>query len=436
MRYCSLALLAVVLWGCRQSGSVPTKPSAVQTRPQPSSSAALPPRPAAAALGLVASGKKLALTLVSGANEGARVRVWNASASAQALGDDALVVNQEPEPSVGAPFDARTQTLVYAGNWPSSFAFRRNNVPCLAKDDPTLLVLQGKKWLEKRLRERALPPHAFLAWEDGALFVDSQIQACGWATSSPVEQLVQPTGTVFTQVAPNGGMTHPSLDLEPSFMAWGGSSAQHTLALIGTLGVRADAGSTGPGSRDIVVMRRHEKGPFTASVLIHAEGSQTQSLRTQIREFGAAALVWPPPARDDGTPVTGALAEGGDEIAWKGHASSLFVVKDDSTTELSFRSSSEQDCHVQEAALVADGAYAIVACPSLPTRLVHARAGATPEPIPVPALNEHTPCAPIQVIARSADDVWLRGACGGTPEQPEVEAVFRQGHAQQPVLLQ
>jgi hypothetical protein len=439
MRHLPSALLVVVLWGCRQGAPVPAKPSGDNGRPPPSaqSSSSSPSRPPPIAFGLVASAKHLALGLVRDGATGARARVWNDATSAHAAGDGALLQDQEPEQWLAAPFDPRQQTLIYAGDWPSAFAFRRNDVPCLAKDDATLLMLRGKNWQEKRLRERAMPPHAFLAWDGGALFVDSPIQVCGWATSSPVERLVGPTGTVFTLIRPNGSASHPSLDVDPSFMAWGGSSSEQTLALIGTFGVR-DAPGSGEdpvGSRDIVAMRRHAKGPFRTTLIVHAEGPQAQSLRTQIREFGGAALVWPPPVRDDGTPVTGAPAVGGDEIAWKGHASSIFLIKDDGVAELPFRSTSDQDCHVQQATLVAESAFAIVACESSATRLVRAAVGAPPEPFALPPLSDSAPCTPVQIMARAPDDVWVRATCGAS-KQRETEAVFRSGHAQLPLLLQ
>ena len=437
MRVRSFSLIFCALWGCRQAPPAPTSSSQGSTRqppPRANSAPSIPARPTAAALELVVSGKELSLAVVRDETTGVRVRVWNSDLSAHAQGDGPLIADQQPELWVEAPYDPRKQTLTYAGTLPSSFAFRRNDVPCSAVDDSAVLVLQGRKWREHRLRSRALPPHAFLAWNGGALLVDSQIQPCGWATSSPVEQLDQATGTVFTQVAKNGTVSPLSLDLDPAFMAWAGSSAEQTLTLLGTYGVRADAGAPAVGSRDIVVMRRHGQGPFKASLIVHADGPASQSVRTQVREFGAAALVWPPPVRDDGTPVTGALAEGGDEIAWKQHAASIVLIKDDSKAELPFRSAAEQDCHVREATLAGDRVYAIVACPSSPARLVRAGVAVPPEPIAIPALAGLA-CVPTRILANAPNDLWLRAACGGTSEKPETTAVFRQGHAQQPLRV-
>ena len=366
------------------------------------------------------------------AAEGTHVRVWNDSFSAQAEGDGELVPERKHEAVLGAPFEAGTQSVTYAGTPPSLFAFRRNDVPCAAIDEPALLVLRDKKWVEKRLRERdPMPPHAFLGWDGGALFVDSQIPACGWATGGSVERLEGGRGTRFTYFATNGTSSHPTLGLDPTFMAWGGSSAEQTLTLVGTFGVRAAA--EGLGSHDIVVMRRHAHEPFKATVVVRVLGTSSQSVRTKVREFGSAALLWPPPVRDDGTPASDALTEGGDEIAWKGHASSIFRIKDDKTTELRFRSPAEQDCYVQDATFAGEQVYALVVCPSSPTRLVRAVVDGTPQRIATPASTAGASCTPTQIIGWPASSLWVRAACGGTPELPDTEAVFRIGHAQTPL---
>ena len=437
MRFPCSALLIFALWGCRSTAPSHAKAiaSADGPRAKPGETASVAPHNAPAVLGLVASGKGLTLSVVrhAHAEQGLRVRVSGRAFSAYADGDGALVPDAVPEPSSGAPFDAEKQTVSYAGVAPNLFAFRRKDVPCLTPDDAAVLVLQGKKWREQRLRGRNFPPHAFLAWESGALLVDSPVGACGWATSSLVEQLDQPTGTVFTQVAPTGALGHPTLGLDSTFMAWGGSSAEQTLALVGTYGVRANTGTPMFGSHDIVVMRRHGQGRFKAAVIVKADGPQTQSVRTRVREFGSAALLWPPPVRDDGTRVFGAPAEGGDEIAWKGHASSVFRITDEGTAEFRFRSASEQDCSVSDAALVGEGVYAIVACPDALARLVRATAHGEPERVELPSLPALLACSPAQVIGRAPDDLWVRAECG--PEgQPKSDAIFRRAHAQKPLL--
>lgn len=383
----------------------------------------------------MASGKNLTLSVVRQGHADQRfgIRVSGRTFTAHANGDGALVADADPELAFGAPFDPTKQTVSYAGVAPNLLAFRRKDVPCLVPDEAAMLMLQGNKWRELRLRGRVFPPHAFLEWEGGALLVDSQIQACGWATSSPVERLVQTNGTVFTHVAMTGALSHPTLGLDSAFMAWGGSSAAQTLALVGTYGIRAHAGAPGFGSHDIVVMRRHGQGQFRATIIVKADGIQTQSLRTRVREFGSAALLWPPPVRDDGTPVSGALAQGGDEIAWKGSASLVFRITDEGTTGLTFRSTSEQDCHVLDAALVAEEVYAIVACPNGLARLVRAVAHGEPEHVELASLPAMPACSPTQVVVRPPDDLWVRAECGPTGK-PKGDAIFRRGHVQEPLL--
>ena len=106
------------------------------------------------------------------------------------------------------------------------------------------------------------------------MIVDSQIQACGWATSSALERLDEGPGTTFTAIAPDGTVTHPTLDLDPTFVAWSASSADASLALVGTIGIRHDGGSYVAGTRDVVVMRRSKStgGRFVANVIARGEG--------------------------------------------------------------------------------------------------------------------------------------------------------------------
>ncbi|HEX2660647.1 MAG TPA: hypothetical protein VHU40_20340 [Polyangia bacterium] len=340
------------------------------------------------------------------------------TAGADGGGGDARPATQN------APFDPKTETITYAGAAPHLFAFRRKNVPCLAPDDAAVLVSSGKAWRAHPLRGRTGPPHAFVAWNDGALLVDSQIQACGWATSSPVERLVQPAGTVFTEVTATGAIRHPALELDETFMAWGGSSAAGTLALVGTYGAR----DGDLGSHDVVVMRRHGAGAFKPTVVVKAAGPASQSLRTRVREFGDAALLWPPPVHDDGRPVAGALAEGGDEAIWKDHASSIFRITDEAVTELKFRSPDEQDCGVRDAAMAGDHLYAIVACAGGAGRVVRADAGGVTDRFELPKTPALGSCAATELSVQAADDVRVSAMCTA-PGKPDVRAVFRRASA-------
>ena len=181
-------------------------------------------------------------------------------------------------------------------------------------------------------------------------------------------------------------------------------------------------------------MRRRGAGPFEASVIVKVQGPASQSVRTGVREFGAAALVWPPPVRDDGTPVTGALAEGGDELAWKGHASSIFRITDSSTTEVKFRSSSEQDCSVRDAAVVGDNVYAIVACSDGAVRVVRAAAHGEPTRVALPSVPTLGDCAPRRLTGRAPDELWVLATCASTGKS-EMHAVFRRGRAQAPLQV-
>ncbi len=438
MRLASPTILVVALWGCRSTSSAPTIASASAERPRAETveTANAVPRSSRAPLALVASGRDLTLRVFRSAQteKDLGIRVSGRGFSAHADGDGALVADAVPEPSTDAPYNPKKEVLIYAGVEPNLFAFRRKDVPPLAPDAAAVLVLQGKKWHAHRLPARGVFPHAFLAWEGGAMLVDSPVQAFGWASSSILEQLDEPTGTVFTQVDPTGALHHPTLGLDPDFMTWGGSSAEQTLALVGTYGDRANGGIPAFGSHDIVVMRRHGQEPFRATVIVKANGPQTQSSRTSIREFGSAALLWPPPVRDDGTPVSGALAEGGDEIAWKGRASTVFRITDAATTEYTFRSASEQNSSVSDAVLVGQDVYAIVQCPNALARLVRATADGEPERVELPNVPTFPTCWPTQITVRAPDDLWVRTDCGPAGKQTG-SAIFRRGHLQKPLLV-
>jgi hypothetical protein len=41
----------------------------------------------------------------------------------------------------------------------------------------------------------------------------------------------------------------------------------------------------------------------------------------------------------------------------------------------------------------------------------------------------------VSLVLRGADDLWVRAQCGGEDETAAIAAVFRLGHAQEPILL-
>jgi len=138
--------------------------------------------------------------------------------------------------------------------------------------------------------------------------------------------------------------------------------------------------------------------------------------------------------RDDGTPVSGAITAGGDEIAWKGRDSSLFRIDDDGTTAFTFRPATEQDCSVRDAALVGQDMYAIVECPNSLAQLVRAAAHGEPERVGLPALPSFSACSPTQISVQAPDDLWVSAECI-TKDKRKVGAVFRRGHAQAPLIV-
>ena len=374
---------------------------------------------------------------------GSRVIVSSEGFTAFADGDEPLKAGDPHLPPEPKPVthDPEKESVIVVGAHPSFFAFRRNNLPCGRIDEPALFVYEGGSWRPKKITRDPVPPYAFGAWKNGALFVDSQIPACGWATSSVDGELQAGPGTKLTFVSKDGTLSHPTLGLDPDFIAWDASTkvtaTDSTLALVGTYGAHGDPGpgrSTPGVPHDIVVMRRHAEGAFKASIIVHGVGSPMGSLRTYVQELGSAAIVVPPPAHDDGTAFTNAPAEGGDEPAWTDHASSIFVITDEKTRELRFRAPNEE-CTVDQATLVGQTVYALVACPKLPLRFIRFAADGTRERIAPPALPAFPGdvCRPRSLIVRQPDDLWVRAECGN--EGKAVVAFFRAGHEQEPITL-
>jgi hypothetical protein len=286
------------------------------------------------------------------------------------------------------------------------------------------------------------PPFAVVGWKGGALIVSSQIANMGWAMSGAGEYDPSTPGTTLRLVAPDGTVTRPRLGLAPRFVAWGASSDGTTLSLVGTYALSGDAG---PVSRDVVVVRGNEAGAFETSALVRWTGPA--SLRTQVREQGRVAIAWPPPVRDDGTAVADAPTTGGDEPGWKGNASGLFVIGDGKTTRLAFRSVSEGDCSVADAAFADGLVYYVLRCPNgAETALFRFDHDGARQKLVLPALAKgdagyattgggppHLPCRPRKLVARPPDDLWVVSDCG--PDAAPVPAVFRRGRSQEPIAL-
>jgi len=249
--------------------------------------------------------------------------------------------------------------------------------PSYPVDRIAVMTRQGSLWKENTAATKLItrPLVGFVPWKDGALVITSPLVR-SWATGSALTKRDGP-GCDFIFVGPSGAPTRANVGIDPHFTPWEESDHEGVMSLVGTVGVPPPA-SAAVGTaysdvdwdwRDIVVVRRTNDGKVREWVIVHGTGLAMQSNRTHIAEFGSAALVWPTPARDDGTPVNGAPAQGGDESAWRGKANTIFLITDQGVHERVFRSVTEQDCSVATAALVGDDVFAVVECPSAPTRL-------------------------------------------------------------------
>jgi len=425
---------------CLQRVRKPSEQSALEV-----DLAALRARASSSPFGLVAVAPKARIQLWAGDS---KLWAWSQGLQASANGDGPLVSDDTLK---GLPYHTGKQSLILAGAYPNLLALLTNDAPCASADFAvSTFVRQSAHWSARPLPKRGLsegnPPHGFVTWMKGGLLIDSAIPNCGAYTSGgTIDEIAEnQRGTTFTYLASDGNWSHPTLGLDPTFVAWGASSAGDALSLVGSFAVHPGAAAdrvTAP----VVVMRRNSAGPFRASAITPQRPPGVASLLTQVREFGSAALLLPPPVRDDGTPPFGCPAEVGDEMGWKGHAGSVFIVSNSETKELAWRTPAEQDCYVPDAVLNAEGVFAIFECPMPPdsvtdaaenyvTRvryLLHVSLSGGRELTSLPEVGGFT-CEPDQIELRPPDDLWVSAACGGGASGSF--ALFRRGHPQLPLV--
>lgn len=405
-----IALLSLA--GCKHcSSDTPAADSGVSVPPPSASTAAIAdaapdvattsaPKP----LALVARGHGLASPTARIDVLGSRVWISTGDLEATADGDAALVPGADFAKGTG--FVPKKHSLLVVGQWPDLFAFRRNDEPCAVIDEPKVFTGRAGIWTPgPAVRDIAAPPIGFVAWQGSALLVEGQFSNCGWAMSGIGPLEAPGPGTSITRLASDGKVDQPTLDLDPNFVAWDVSSGGDALSLLGTM-----SGRSGAQPRNIVVMRRTGSGPFKPTVLVKGTGPSMSSLRAHVRELGTVALVWPPPARDDGTPFAGATM-GGDEIAWKGHAATLFVIEGDTHRELKFRAKAEPECRLVDAAIASGVIHAIVACPGADPRFVRFDEGGTPQPVALALPEAGSSCRAKSLSVRLPDELWILAEC-------------------------
>jgi hypothetical protein len=444
---CSLALL-----GCSKS-CAPQPPAAASeaapapavsvtaaddadARAEPTSAPSNLPRISAApdTLALVAVGDKPGAKIVWLQANGSRV--WLSGMGLDAYADDDGPLVPAPDLLKGLPHAPDDQVIV-VGAYPNLLAYRARNEYCAVLRHPAVFVRDGNAWKHGQALDESTCPIAFVAWNGGALLVESAVNP-GWATGGAGSVVPGESGTTLRFLAPDGSVRLVDLALPRAFEAWGASSDGTHVSLVGAFGLPpSDASESAlKVARDVVVMRGQARGSFEAATVLEMLGFG--SLRTDVREFGTGALVLPPPVRDDGTMVAGAPTEGGDEMAWKGKASRLYVVRGSQVDAHVFRTAAEQDCSLADAATTGDTTYAIVRCPDKPSFLARWDADWKVERVALPRLERDAgatflACQPRKLLVRPPEDLWVEAACG--PSEPTVPAIFRRGRPQEPVRL-
>ncbi len=413
-----------------------TAPDDADAGAQPAPAPSGPPRilPAPDALALVAVGDKPGAKIVWLQATGSRV--WLSGMGLDAYADDDGPLVPAPDLLNGMPHAPGDQVIV-VGAYPNLLAYRARDEYCAVLRHPAVFVRDGNAWRQGQALDESTCPTAFVAWNGGALLVESLVDP-GWATGGAGPVAPGESGTTLRFLAPDGSVRPVNLALPRAFEAWGASSDGTHVSLVGAFGLPpSDASASAfKVARDVVVMRGQGQGSFEAATVLQMLGFG--SLRTEVREVGTAALVMPPPVRDDGTMVAGAPTEGGDETAWKGKASRLYVVQGSRVDPHVFRTAAEQDCSLADAAATGDTTYAVVRCPDRPWFLERWGADWKQERIALPGLGGDagaTPlaCQPRKLLVRPPDDLWIEAACGLSG--PMVPAVFRRGRPQEPVRL-
>lgn len=409
--------------------------------------AALKAGSAPGSFGLVAVAPNTSIGLWVG---GSHVLAWGKGLQASADGDAPLAPDEFLN---GLAYDADKQHLMMAGSFPNLIALRVHDAPCATMEFVvSAFARRDGRWAARELGERgpvsASPPFGFVSWSSGGLVVDSVSENCGAYTSSgPLGELPDSErGTKLTVLAASGKSSHPTLGLDRRFIAWGASSWGDSLSLIGSYAAPKGHGDDAmlPAA---VVMRRHGARPFRASEIGPRVAPATISMLQHVREFGTVALFLPPPARDDGTPPFGYAAVG-DEMNWKDHGKSLFIVTDRETKELTWRTPTLQDCHLPDAVLDGQGVLAILECPMPPARLKEGEekyvirmrrllqicSDGRKELIELPRLEHpgQPVCEPQRLELRPPDDIWVSALCGDGDSS--VAALFRRGHPQTPLV--
>lgn len=376
---------------------------------------------------LVAVGKRSGSKIVWLKQIGDRVWLSGMGIDAFADGDGPLVTGSDL--TSGLPQKAH-EGWEYTGSGTSLLVALRAQPETIKSDDPPMVwVREGKgawssgaKFPHLYSHQNWLQQFGFVPWKDGALLVTGQVSmGTNMALFAPASP-----GTDFETISPKGEVTTATFDLPKEVMTWAADSDGSTLSLVGFRAKNLRAVG-------ISVFRGNDKGPLTETPIMGDPGTQDPKALSvvTVREQGKVALAF----------IT-SLYYGGGALA--SNATTVFVVGDHATEPKKIVFAPEGKGAISAAAYVGGSVYATVEH-SGHFVLSHAAEGAAPAPVKLPSLvkagtdfhvakdgEAGLTCEANDLFARK-NDLWIRASCAG--QGMKVPAVFRLGHAQEPIAL-
>lgn len=385
------------------------------------------------AVGTSAASKVLWLT-----EHGSRVWLSGRNLDAYAEGDGPLV--KGPDWLAKFPYKPGVHSMRVVGAYPHLFALRTKNVNGrLESPEATLFVYTPEEggpgtWAKAEELSMLGYPHDFVAYRDGALVVDSQIQF----NSEPYFNPPGP-GTTLTYLRPDGKLEHPTLGLHPHFLAWGASSDRTSVSFIGTIMVPPKKGTedTMFQANGTHVVRVTSEGVTTAAVQRDL-GIAMETYLAHVHDSGGKALAIPPHS------LLG--AEGG----WRPNGRTMFVIEGGKATPRAM--AGNDSCAIADAKLMGESIFAIRDCMDEggTQELVRLTPDGKTERVALPKLvkdgkafrvakteaeaKQALACKVSSIMVRPPSDLWATATCDG-PSVGGLPVVLRNGRPQEPIVL-
>jgi hypothetical protein len=360
-------------------------------------------------------------------------RIWMSAKQLDAYADGDGPLTQGPDLMKGLPFDFQKQIMSMVGDGQNMVVVRSTHTGERSfYDDTVAFAYVDGKWKKSKPLKYADPPQAVVAWNGGALIVNSQTRSSNYPSYHGPDP-----GTVFEHVAWDGTLTRPKIDVDHTFMAWAAASDGHTLSLLGTLGSttkKAYAVETNMAIARGAADGKAEK--MTANVFVSGFTLAPEAVRTRVREAGGVALLTPPWGY-------GSAEVGG---GWRPNAQTIHVARNGKVDPLTI---TKAPCAPVDAALVGATVIAMADCYADNKRLMRGPLDGGPfERVALTALvkdgaayraakpgEKGSPCAPEELVQGRANDLWVRASCGGVDLFEKIPAVFRLGHPQDKIVV-